>query len=153
MASSTPLRTYLRRAGVLTAAAIVVNLLVFGLGNLVGASFVVPAGGSEIQITTAPVVAFTIVPLLLGLALAALPVARRAPRGVRALQVLGAALAVLSILSPVVAGTDAVSLVFIALLHLVPGAAYVAALQPWAVRPAEAGAPAAARRDAATQEA
>ena len=126
-----------RRGAVLGLVAVVVNLLVLLAGRVAGASFAVAGpGGAPTEVGIGAVLIATVAGLAVGLAAAALLLARRAVRGVRVLQIVGGVFAVLSVISPALADTDVVTRVALSVMHLVVGAAYVAALDPFAHAPA-----------------
>lgn len=136
--SNRPARALLRRVTGLGLVAIVVNLLVLVLGRAAGASFELPgfAADAPIQVTVTSVLLATVASLTLGTAAAAFLLMRHGARSVRALQVVGGVLALLSVISPAVASTDSTTKVALTAMHLITGAAYVIALQPVAQSPA-----------------
>ena len=130
-------RTTTRRSGlhgpaiVATAVALAVNLALLALGRAAGTSFAVPdrrQAGELMQVGAWAVTLSTLLPLAVGLAAAAL-LTRRWPRASRALQT-GAVLITLgSLVMPLGVNTDAGTRLLLAAMHLVVGAAYVAALR------------------------
>ena len=124
------LKPFARRAGVLIGAALVVNLVLLLLGSLAGASMTVQP--STVVGVVAVAVA-TVLTLAVGFAVAAALLAR-APRFVRALQVAGGVVAVLSVASPLLADTDTATKLVLGAMHLVCGAAFVVGLQPYTSR-------------------
>lgn len=114
---------------VLVAAAAAVNAALLAAGRAAGASFVVPARGradAVMQIGIVPVLASTLLPLAGGLLVAAL-VARRLPRALVALRTTAAVVTVASLVVPLSTDTDAGTRVVLAVMHLVVGAAFLAA--------------------------
>lgn len=131
MNAASPVRPFLRRAGVLTLAALVVNLLLLLAGSTAGASMTVPPS-TVVGVT--PVTIATVLSLAVGFAIAAVLVARRATTWVRRYQVVGGVLALVSVASPLILDTDAATKAVLVAMHLVCGAAFVLALQPHASR-------------------
>ncbi|WP_127501613.1 DUF6069 family protein [Actinoplanes solisilvae] len=100
------------------AAAVVVNLIVFGVGRAAGGSFRFTADGKVNEVDAVTVGGFSAVPLLAGLVLVAL-LSRRAAWVSRAAVVVAPVLAVVTIfVMTVPAGFDTTSTVTLALCHL-----------------------------------
>lgn len=121
-----------RRGGVAALTATLVNLALLGLGQPADASFLVPGRGVDapsMPVGPLAVIASSLVPMLLGIAVAAL-VARRSRRGVRALQIAAGVVAVVSIGFPLSLDTDVATRLLLSAMHLVVGTAYVLAVQP-----------------------
>jgi hypothetical protein len=112
---------------VATAAAAATNLLLHRLGSAAGVSFAGELRGEPVEIRAVDVLALTVGPMVLGTALAAL--AARVPRGLRAVQVLGALIAVVSIGADVALEAQAAARVILASMHVVAGAAFVLGLE------------------------
>ena len=131
--SRQPVRALLRRGAALALAALVLNLVVLVAGRALGASFTVPVADASAPrpIAVTAVVLATVLSLALGLGVAALASARFGSRAVRVLQIVGGVLAVLSVISPLVADVDPTTKIALTLMHLVTGAAYVIALAPF----------------------
>ncbi len=120
------------RAVVSAALALVVNLALLRAGDLAGASFLVPdrsAEGALMQVGLVPVVLSTLVPLAAGLVLTAL-IRARWPRALPALHALAVLVTLASLAMPLSTGTDTGTRVVLAVMHLVVGAAYLAATRP-----------------------
>jgi hypothetical protein len=110
------------------------NVLVYALGRLVGASFVLyddPAVPHAVDL--GDVLVSSVVPLVLGTGLAVL-LQRWWRHAVRAGQVVGAGLAVLSTAGPLSALTDGATAVALAVMHVLVGVAVVAILAPLRAR-------------------
>lgn len=109
-------------------AAAVANLLVLAVGAAADSSLVVRDGSTAHDITVGGVLVSSLVPVAAGL-LITLLLAWWKPVFVRVGQVLGGGLALLSVAGPVTADTDGGTAVTLAVMHLLVGAAVVAALE------------------------
>lgn len=109
------------------AGAIVVNELVMLTGRAAGASFVLDDRGAPHVVTALDVVVATW-PMVVGMALAAL-LARWRAGFLRAGQIVGGGLALLSVAGPMVAVTDGGTRWALALMHVVVGVAAVLGLE------------------------
>lgn len=122
-------------------AAVGANIAVFAVGRAGDASFVVAGRDSDaapMVINAAIVAVSTLVPLVVALLATAL-IARRWPRAVARLRIVAMVLTVLSVAGPLTADTDTATRLLLAVMHLVVGAAYVAATRTSATtRDAEA---------------
>lgn len=120
-----------RRAIPATAAALAGNLALLAASRASGASFAVPDRGdpgSLMQIGPGPVALSTLLPLVVGLGVAAL-VTRRWPRATVALKALAVLITLASLGMPLSADTDTGTRILLATMHLVVGGAYLAALR------------------------
>jgi ABC-type transport system involved in cytochrome c biogenesis permease subunit len=114
------------------------NVVVFALGRLAGASFVLyddPAAPHAVGLVD--VLVSSVVPLVLGTGFAVL-LGRWWRHALRAGQVVGAGLAVLSTAGPLTALTDTGTAAALAVMHLLVGVAVVAILAPLHARRARA---------------
>lgn len=109
-------------------AATVVNLAILLIGWAAGASFVVLDAGKPHEVTAWSVVSASAFPLILGTGLAAL-LARWRPGFLRLAQVIGGALALLTVAGPMLSDTDGATRLALAMMHVVPGVAVVASLE------------------------
>ena len=123
------------RVAVATAGAVAANAAVYGAAKAAGEPFVIEKSGSLTTVTLAAVLGMSVATLLIGFAAAA--VAQRVWRpAFRAAPAIGAVLTVLSlVLLPSAEGPGATKL-WLATLHFVVGAAYVAGLRFRAPAPA-----------------
>jgi hypothetical protein len=103
------------------------NLAVYGVGMAAGGSFDLTSDGATAHVSAATVAGMTVVPLLVGMVLAAL-LSLRWLGVVRVAQVVGAALSLATIGGTVAADFDAVSTVTLAAMHVVIAAAIVVGL-------------------------
>jgi len=116
------------------AVAALANVLVFALGTLVGASFVLhndPAAPHAIGLVD--VLVTSVVPLALGIGLAVL-LQRWWRHALLAGQIVGGGLAVLSAAGPLAAVTDTATVVSLVIMHVLVGVAVVAILAPLRAR-------------------
>ncbi|MGY3127722.1 VIT1/CCC1 family predicted Fe2+/Mn2+ transporter [Agrococcus sp. UYP33] len=111
-------------AGIATA----VNVGILAAATAAGASTVVAQGGSEIAVGLVPVLVATFVPLALATVVAWL-VAKRWPRAIPVLAWAGLAVAAVSTIAPLTGALDAGTGIALALMHLVAGASWFAALR------------------------
>lgn len=114
--------------------ALLVNLAIWAIGAAAGGSFTFTEGGVVQSAAPGGVVLMTTVPLLLGMTLAAL-LSRRWPRMIRVAQVVGAALALLTIGSTLVADFDGASTAALAAMHVVIAVVVVVGLEAMRRRP------------------
>jgi hypothetical protein len=108
-------------------AAVVVNVVIFLVGQAAGATFEIPdpnAADMTIGLTVVTIIGFTAVPLLVG-AVAAVLLVPRWPGARLGLQILGAALTLISLVPPLALDTDTGTRVLLAVMHVVAGVAYV----------------------------
>ncbi|MGH3871192.1 MAG: DUF6069 family protein [Pseudonocardiaceae bacterium] len=105
-------------------AAAILNLVIFFIGAATGASFVVHQGST----TALTVIIFTVLPLVVGTGLATL-LARRWCWMIRLAQVIGAGLALLTMVDPALADTDNATRVALSLMHVVVAVAVIAILE------------------------
>jgi hypothetical protein len=127
-----------RRTGLVIAVATVINVAVFLIARAIGVEILVPQGATSTTLSVVPVVAFTIVPLVL--AAVFLLVLRRV--GVSSPRVFGAIVVVgtlLSLFAPLTAELSASNKVTLVVMHLVAGLAALIGLTPL-YRPAPADA-------------
>ncbi|MDP9434028.1 MAG: DUF6069 family protein [Actinomycetota bacterium] len=120
------------RAAAAVGGAVVVNLALLTAGTAAGASFVVPQRGRPgalMDVGVVPVVVSTLLPLILGLLVTAWAVRRR-PQAVRGLRALAVAVTLASLAMPLATDTDVTTRALLAAMHLVVGAAYLAAASP-----------------------
>lgn len=128
-----------KRAGLVIVAATVVNIAVFLVAKAVGVEILVPQGGAPTALSVAPVMIFTIIPLVLAtvllLLLRRLGVSR--PGVFAGIVVVGT---VLSLLAPLTADLTVSNKVALAVMHVVAGGAALIGLTPL-LRPAQVDAP------------
>lgn len=98
------------------------------IGWAAGASFVVLDAGNPHEVTAWSVVSASVLPLVLGTGLAAL-LARWWPGFLRLAQVIGGALALLTVAGPVMSDTDGATRLALVIMHVVAGVAVVASLE------------------------
>ncbi|SDH62184.1 DUF6069 family protein [Agrococcus jejuensis] len=122
-ASPTLLVRGLAAAGIAT----VVNVVLLLVATAAGAAMAVAMGGSTMVVGIAPVIVATILPLAIGAVVAWL-LARRWPRTTKVLAWVGLVLAVASTFQPLTAATEPTSGVTLAIMHLVAGGSFFAAL-------------------------
>ena len=109
-------------------AATATNAVLYAVGRAAGVSYTLTQGGTTGLIHLHDVVSLSVLTFAVGLAAAA--IARRLGRpSLRALQILGAIIAVASVSMDVSVQGAASARVSLATMHLVVGAAYVAALR------------------------
>ncbi len=111
--------------GLLTAA---VNLAIYGTGRLSGVGFGLPAGGFAAEVGAVQVLTASLVTFAFGTALAVL-LGRRGIRQLRALQVIGGTMAVVTAGAPLSMAIGSGSKLLLLFMHLVGGIAYVAVLE------------------------
>jgi hypothetical protein len=124
-----PALQFWKRAGLLIAAATLVNVAVFLLAKAGGVEILVPMGASPVPLSAALVVVFTIVPLVL--AAVFLLVLRRV--GVSSSRVFAGVVltvAVLSLLAPLTADLTVSNKLVLATMHVVAGLAALLRLAP-----------------------
>ena len=125
-------RPRLRRPAITaTAAELAGNLALLVAGRAAGASFAVPDRGEPgalMQIGPGAVALSTLLPLVVGLGVAAL-VTRRWPRTAVALKALAVFITLASIGMPLGADTDTGTRILLAVMHLVVGGAYLATVR------------------------
>ncbi|MGH9118990.1 MAG: DUF6069 family protein [Acidimicrobiales bacterium] len=130
-----------RRAGLTALAAVAVNLVILGIGAAADVDFDVPQFRSDTTMAVNPlaVILSTLVALAAGWALVAS--ARRWGRpSLRAVQVIGAVVAVVSLALPLGVDADASTRLVLAAMHLATGAIFVAGVE--SVRRDHVGGPA-----------
>lgn len=119
------------RAGLLGAVlAAIINGAVFLMGRAADVSFLVPGFGSDTspqEMTLMQVILNSLVPLIVGTAVAVLVVSRG--HGVRGPQLLGAAVALISLGLPLTIDADLATKFLLASMHLVAGVVFVLTLQ------------------------
>lgn len=98
-------------------AALLVNLAIWAIGAAVGGSFEVTNGDVTQSAAPGGVVVMTVVPLLIGMTLAAL-LSYRWLGAIRVAQVVGPALALLTIVSTLMVDFDGTSTVALAAMHV-----------------------------------
>ncbi|MEU4353651.1 DUF6069 family protein [Streptomyces virginiae] len=108
--------------------ATVVNLAVFAVAKLAGASLVVMDAGAEHPITVGGVIGSSVVPLLIGTG-AALLLALWKPVFLRMAQYVGSGLALLSVAGPLSADADGGTVAALSLMHITLGVAVFTTLQ------------------------
>ncbi|GAA3593199.1 DUF6069 family protein [Agrococcus terreus] len=107
--------------------AALVNLAILAVASAAGASMVVAQGGAEIAVGFLPVAVATLVPLALAVVVA-WPLAKRWPRTTPILAWAGLAVAAASTAAPLTGALDTGTGVSLAIMHLVAGASWFAAL-------------------------
>jgi hypothetical protein len=116
------------RAGVIaTGIAVAANLGLFLASKAADVSFLVEIGNRRQEIVAASVVLFSAVPMALGTGLAAFAAPRMA-HGLRAVQVAGAALAVVSLAPVLLLDAPTATKLALGAMHVVAGAAFVLGL-------------------------
>lgn len=113
-------------AGVIVS--VVANLVVYFVGTVAGASFLLIDDGSPQQIGAVDVVISAAAPLAIGTALAVL-VSRWWQSVLRVAQVVAAVLALLTIAGPAMTDADTATIVSLGLMHVLAGTAAVAVLE------------------------
>ncbi|WP_405427713.1 DUF6069 family protein [Streptomyces erythrochromogenes] len=108
--------------------AAVVNLIVFAVAALAGASLVVVEAGAEHPITVGGVIGSSVVPLVVGVG-AALLLARWKPVFLRIAQYVGSGLALLSVAGPLSSGADGGTVAALTVMHITLGVAVFTTLQ------------------------
>jgi hypothetical protein len=128
-------RSVLRVTTVCVLAAIVANVVLWGLGRVADASFLVdPAlGAPNVEVGALKVIVTTVLPFAVGVLLLALA-ARRSRRWVVGVGVMGAAFALVSAAGPLDGGHDTATAVLLATMHVTTGAAFVVAATRFKVR-------------------
>ena len=119
------IRPLLTTGAVVAAATAAVNAVIFSLGRAAGVDYVVD---STTTVAVADVVTFTLMAFAVGLVAAAVARGLRRP-GYRALQVVGAVIAVASIAMDLPIDGSPAAKLLLASMHLVTGAGYVVALE------------------------
>jgi hypothetical protein len=122
-------RQFWKRAGLVIAAAVVVNLAVYLVAKAAGVELLVPMGASPVPLEPAPVAVFTVVPLVLAAVL--ILVLRRV--GVASPAVFAGVAAVallLSLSAPLSADLAASNKLVLASMHTVAGLAALLGLTP-----------------------
>ena len=109
-------------------AALLLNLLVYGLGVAAGGSFELTSNGERATVTAGTVAGMTAVPLLVGLVVTAL-LSLRWVGVIRVAQVVGPVLSLATIGGTVVADFDATSTVTLSAMHVVIAALIIAGLE------------------------
>lgn len=131
-------RELVRTGAAAAGAATLVNVLVYGIGRAAGASFTVPGAQGFGEVTLVPVLIMSLLPLVLGLAVAA--ALAGLGRSTRWLEALGAVVALGSLFPFAADGWEGGTVAALALMHVVTGGAFVAALR-LARRTADAATP------------
>ncbi|MFC9817206.1 DUF6069 family protein [Streptomyces virginiae] len=108
--------------------AAVVNLVVFAVAKLAGASLVVMDAGEEHAVTVGGVIGSSVVPLLVGTG-AALLLALWKPVFLRIAQYVGSGLALLSVAGPLSADADGGTVAALSLMHITLGVAVFTTLR------------------------
>jgi hypothetical protein len=119
------IRPLLTTGAVAAAATAAVNAVIFSLGRAAGVDYVVD---STTTVAVADVVTFTLMAFAVGLVAAAVARGLRRP-GYRALQVVGAVIAVASIAMDLPIDGSPAAKLLLASMHLVTGAGFVVALE------------------------
>jgi hypothetical protein len=119
-----------RRGAIAAGLAVVVNLLLYGIGRAAGDTLVVAWGPEPVQmrIGAFAVITNTLLSFAVGLVVTAL-VVRRRPRRLRTMQIVAAGFTVVSVIQPLVVDTRLSTRMLLIAMHLITGAAFVAALQ------------------------
>jgi len=118
-----------KRAGLVIAAAAVVNLTVYLVAKAAGVEILVPMGGSPVPLEAAPVVVFTVVPLLLA-AVLLLVLRRVGVASPAAFAGVAAVVLLLSLSAPLTADLAASNKLVLASMHAVAGLAALLGLTP-----------------------
>jgi len=106
----------------------VVNLVIWLIGWVAGASFVLLEAGRLHEVTAWSVVSASVFPLILGTGLASL-LARWWSGVIRLAQVIGGGLALLTVAGPMMSSTDGATRLALAMMHVILGAAVVLSLE------------------------
>jgi hypothetical protein len=118
-----------KRTGLVIAAATLINVAVYLIARAVGMEILVPMGASPVPLSAAPVVLFTVVPLVL--AVVFLLVLRRVgSSGSRVFAGVVLTVAVLSLVAPVTADLTVSNTLVLATMHVVAGVAALLGLAP-----------------------
>ena len=123
-------RHVLRTAGLTTGAALAANLAVFGSARGLDVRFQFPRPGSvdaTQTVAAGAVVVFTLMPMIIGWAIAARGVSHHRPT-LRTMAIIGAGIAVVSTLAPLTLDAGVSVKLILASLHLITGGLYVAGI-------------------------
>lgn len=124
-----PVRSWWRALAAGAVVATAVNLTILLAASLADASLVLrDAGGADHPITVGGVVFSSAVPMIGGIVLAIL-LARLRPGFLRVAQLVGGALALLTVAGPLTSTTDAVTRSALVVMHVVVGVAVVGTLE------------------------
>ncbi len=129
--SSPARRVQLWRSGLIAmGVATTVNLLLFAASSIAEVSFLIRLSGAvdPSAVTVAHVVLMTMIPFVIGLAVAAVLLGRTR-HDLRTVAMVGAGIALLSLAGPLTVETDTAAIVILAAMHLVTGVAFVVALR------------------------
>jgi hypothetical protein len=128
-----------KRAGLVIAAAVVGNLAVYLVAKAAGVEILVPMGSSPVPLEAAPVVVFTVVPLVLA-AVLSLVLGRVGVANPAVFAGLAAVALLLSLSAPLTADIAVSNKLVLASMHAVAGLAALLGLTPL-VRGVRVGAP------------
>lgn len=151
MEDLTLLRALWRPGAIAAALATAVNLVILGVGRVAGISPIVSfgPGAMSTEVGAFEVIVNTLVPFGLGLLLTAL-VVRRRPHRLRTMQMVAAVIAAVSLIPPLTVDAQIATRIMLAVMHVVVGAAFLAALGR-SGSPTTGIAPRAAGRPASTE--
>jgi Family of unknown function (DUF6069) len=130
MLDSTSRAHVLRTAGLTTGAALAANLAVFGLARASDVRFLIPQPGSATAtqtVTAGAVVAFTLMTMIVGWAIAARAASRHRPT-LHTMAIIGAGIALVSTLGPLTLDAGISVKLTLASMHLISGGLYVAGI-------------------------
>lgn len=123
-------RTTIWRYGLIGAGvAAAMNLMLFALSSAAGVSYLLrrSADADPSDVTAAHVALMTLIPFIVGVAIAA-AAARRLRHGLRIVQVVGVVVALLSVGGPLGLEADIAARLTLAAMHLIPGVCLAVAL-------------------------
>jgi purine-cytosine permease-like protein len=123
-------RTRIWQPGLIGAiAAAAVNLTLFAVSRAADTSFLVrrSSDADPTEVTALHVLLTTVIPFIVGLAIA-VAAERRLRQGLRTLQVVGAAIAVVSLAGPLSVEADTTAKLVLATMHVITGGCFVVAV-------------------------
>jgi hypothetical protein len=118
-----------KRAGLVIAAAALINVAVYLIARAVGVVILVPMGASPVPLSVAPVVLFTVVPLVLA-AVFLLVLRRVGSSGSRVFAGVVLTVTVHSLVAPMTADLTVSNRLVLAAMHVVAGGAALLGLTP-----------------------
>jgi hypothetical protein len=118
-----------KRTGLVVAAAVAINVVVYLVATALGGDILVPQGGSTAPLSVMAVIAVTALPLVLA-AVLLLVLRRVGVSSPRVFATIVAIVTVLSLLAPLTAGLSTASALVLSTMHLVAGLAALVGLTP-----------------------
>jgi hypothetical protein len=118
-----------RRTGLVIATASVINIAIYFIAKAAGVEILVPQGETPTPLSVGPVIAFTIIPLVLA-ALLVLVLRRVGVSSPRVFAGVVVIVGLLSLLAPLTAGLSASNALVLAAMHVVAGLAALLGLTP-----------------------